>query len=86
MRHHNQCGARDRTCLVDRPGLLLCYRGEGQQAPAAEALKSVGPTLGQMYTFEPFHPAMPDHFWMDAGNGRGCFLMSTSLSLTPRPG
>ncbi len=48
--------------------------GEGKNAPAAEALKNVGPTLARAYTFEPFHPGMPDHLWMDAGNGRGVFL------------
>lgn len=48
--------------------------GEGKNAPAAEALKHVGPTLAKVYTFEPFHPRMPDHLWMDAGNGRGVFL------------
>ncbi len=47
---------------------------EGKKAPAAEALKNVGPTLARTYTFEPFHPAMPDHLWMNAGNGRGVFL------------
>ncbi len=48
--------------------------GEGKKAPAAAALKNLGPTLAKAYTFEPFHPAMPDHLWMDAGNGRGVFL------------
>lgn len=48
--------------------------GEGKKAPAAEALKNMGPTLAKVYTFEPVHPAMPDHLWMDAGNGRGVFL------------
>src|SRR5262249_59377289 len=37
-------------------------------------LKNVGPTLAKTYTWEPFHPTMPDHLWMDAGNGRGVFL------------
>lgn len=50
------------------------FAGEGKKAPATEALKSVGPTLAKTFTFEPFHPAMPDHLWMDAGNGRGTFL------------
>ena len=35
--------------------------GEGKNAPAAEALKSLGPSLAKAYTWEPFHPAMPDH-------------------------
>ncbi|MBI3810346.1 MAG: hypothetical protein HY284_07825 [Nitrospirae bacterium] len=48
--------------------------GEAKKGPAAEALQNVGPTLAKTYTFEPFHPAMPDHLWMDAGNGRGVFL------------
>lgn len=48
--------------------------GEGKKGPAAEALKNVGPTLSKVYNFEPFHPAMPDHLWMDAGTGRGIFL------------
>ncbi len=48
--------------------------GEGKNAPAAEALKSVGPSLAKVYTWEPFHPAMPDHLWMDAGNGHEVFL------------
>ncbi len=48
--------------------------GEAKKAPAPEALKNVGATLGKAYTAEPFHPAMPDHIWMDAGNGRAVFL------------
>lgn len=48
--------------------------GEGKNAPSAEALKSVGSSLAKVYTWEPFHPAMPDHLWMDAGNGHGVFL------------
>lgn len=52
----------------------VTYAGEGKKAPAGEALKTVGPTLAKVYTFEPFHPAMPDHLWMDAGNGRAVFL------------
>lgn len=47
---------------------------ESKKGPAAAALKNVGATLAKAYTFEPFHPAMPDHLWMDAGNGRGVFL------------
>jgi hypothetical protein len=48
--------------------------GEGKKSPAPEALKNVGPTLGKAYTFEPFHPDMPDHLWLDEGNGRATFL------------
>ena len=48
--------------------------GEGQKAPSAEALKNIGPTLANVYTFDPFHPAMPYHLWMDTGKGRGAFL------------
>lgn len=48
--------------------------GEAKKAPAAEALKNVGPALAKAYTFEPFHPPMSDHLWMDTGNGRGVFL------------
>jgi hypothetical protein len=47
---------------------------EGKKSPSAAALKNVGPTLAKAYTFEPFHPVMPDHLWMDTGNGRGVFL------------
>jgi len=47
---------------------------EGKKVPSAEAIKNLGPTLAKAYTFEPFHPAMPDHLWMDAGNGRGVFF------------
>jgi len=50
------------------------FAAEAKKVPAAAALKNVGPTLAKVYTFEPFHPAMPDHLWMDAGNGRGVFL------------
>jgi hypothetical protein len=48
--------------------------GEAKQTPAPEALKNVGPTLAKTYTYEPFHPAMPDHLWLDEGNGRATFL------------
>lgn len=48
--------------------------GDGKKIPATEALTNVGPTLARAYTFEPFHPTMPDHLWMDAGSGRGVFL------------
>jgi hypothetical protein len=50
------------------------FASEGKKAPAAEALKNVGPTLAKGYTFEPVHPAMSDHLWMDTGNGHGVFL------------
>ncbi|WP_447979972.1 hypothetical protein [Candidatus Nitrospira bockiana] len=48
--------------------------GEAKKAPAPEALNNVGPTLAKTYTFEPFHPGMPDHLWLDAGHGRAVFL------------
>jgi hypothetical protein len=48
--------------------------GEKKQGPAQEMLKNVGPTLAKTYTFEPFHPAMPDHLWLDEGQGRATFL------------
>ena len=48
--------------------------GEGKKGPAPEALKNLGPALAKAYTFEPFHPAMPDHLWLDEGNGRATFL------------
>lgn len=48
--------------------------GEGKNAPVPEAIKNIGLTLAKAYTFEPFRPGMPDHLWMDAGNGRALFL------------
>lgn len=48
--------------------------GEAKQVPSAKALKNIGPTVAKVYTFEPFHPAMPDHLWMDAGNGHAVFF------------
>lgn len=48
--------------------------GERKTVPVGEALKNVGPTLAKTFTLEPVHPAMPDHLWMDAGNGRVVFL------------
>lgn len=51
-----------------------CVATEGTKGVSSEALKQVGYTLGKAYTFEPFHPAMRDHLWMDAGNGRAVFL------------
>ena len=50
------------------------FSGEGKKGPAPEALKNVGPTLAKAYKSEPFNPAMPDHIWMDAGNGHAVFL------------
>jgi hypothetical protein len=47
---------------------------EGNKAPSGKALMNVGPTLAKVYTFEPFNPAMPDHLWMDAGDGRAVFF------------
>lgn len=60
--------------LIACTGVNGGIAGGAKQVPSTEALKNVGPTLGKVYTFEPFHPAMPDHLWMDAGNGRGVFL------------
>lgn len=48
--------------------------GGGKRSPAPETLKNVGPTLAKTYIFEPFHPGMPDHLWLDEGNGRATFL------------
>ncbi len=48
--------------------------GQGKIVPSTDVLTTVGPTLAKVYTFEPFHPGMPDHLWMDAGNGRTVFL------------
>jgi hypothetical protein len=50
------------------------FASEAKKAPAAEALKNVAPTVAKVYIFAPFHPAMPDHLWIDTGNGRGTFL------------
>lgn len=57
--------------------------GEGKKVPSGKALKNVGPTLAKVYTFEPFHPAMPDHLWMDTGNGRGVFLHFNKAASDP---
>ncbi len=51
--------------------------GEGKTTPSPAALQTVGPTLAKVYTYEPFRPAMPDHLWMDTGNGRIVFLHFT---------
>ena len=48
--------------------------GADLNPPSAEALKTVGPTLGKAFTFEPFQPPMLDHLWMDVGNGRAIFM------------
>ena len=60
--------------LVGCASFGVGFAGEGKKAPSADAVKNIGPTLAKTYTFEPFHPAMPDHLWMDAGNGRAVFL------------
>jgi hypothetical protein len=36
------------------------HAGEGK-APSSEALKNIGPALAKAYSFEPVHPAPPDH-------------------------
>jgi len=60
--------------LIGCAWLTIGTAGAPQKSPAPEALKNVGPSLAKAYTFEPFHPAMPDHLWLDAGNGRATFL------------
>jgi hypothetical protein len=41
------------------------HAGEGK-APSSEALKNIGPALAKAYSFEPVHPAPPDHLWLTA--------------------
>jgi hypothetical protein len=60
--------------LIGGAWLIGVMAAEGKNAPSGEALKGVGLTLAKAYTFEPFHPPMPDHLWLDAGNGRAVFL------------
>ena len=50
------------------------HAGEGK-APSPEAMKNIGPVLAKAYTFEPVHPNLPDHLWLDEGNGRVRFMM-----------
>ena len=50
------------------------YAGEAM-APSSEAAKNIGPVLFKAYTFEAIHPNMPDHIWLDEGNGRIQFMM-----------
>ncbi len=44
-------------------------------APAPEAAKSMGTALLNAYRFEAVHPNLPDHVWLDEGNGRVQFFM-----------
>jgi hypothetical protein len=46
-------------------GFSSSHAGEGK-APSSEALKNIGPALAKAYTFEPVHPAPPDHLWLTA--------------------
>lgn len=60
--------------LIGAFGIAAGVAGEAKKAPSAKALQNIGPTIGKAYTFEPFNPAMPDHLWMDAGNGDAVFF------------
>src|SRR5713101_2509590 len=60
--------------LIAAFGVAAGVAGEATKAPSAKALKNIGTTIGKAYTFEPFQPAMPDHLWMDAGNGHAVFF------------
>jgi hypothetical protein len=62
-------------------GLVLCWlwfsssqAGE-EQTPSPEAMKNIGAVLVKAYTFEPVHPNLPDHLWLNEGNGRVQFMM-----------
>ncbi len=50
------------------------HAGEGT-VPSPDAAKNSGLVLVKAYTFEPIHPASPDHLWLDEGNGRVQFMM-----------
>jgi len=50
------------------------HASEGK-APSPEAAKNIGPVLVKAYTFEPVRPNLPDHLWLDEGNGRVQFMM-----------
>jgi len=52
----------------------LSVMADKPRAVPKENLDGIGATLAKQFTFEPFHPAMPDHLWMDAGGGRVSFL------------
>jgi hypothetical protein len=46
-----------------------------EKVPSPEAMKNIGPILAKAYTFEAVHPNLPDHLWLDEGNGRVQFMM-----------
>jgi len=56
-------------------GALNGFAGEGdkKQIPMAN-LTAVGPALAKEFTFQPVHPPLPNHLWMDVGNGQVRFL------------
>jgi hypothetical protein len=45
------------------------------QVPAPEAVQNIGQALAEAYTFKPVHPNLPDHLFLDEGNGRVLFMM-----------
>lgn len=47
---------------------------KGSGTPAKGVLDQVGPTLGKHFTAQPMNPPMPDHLWMDIGDGQLGFL------------
>lgn len=54
-------------------GALSSMADKAPQVPK-ETLAEIGQILAKQFTFEPFNPPMPDHLWMDVGEGRAFFL------------
>jgi hypothetical protein len=61
--------------LVTLLGSADVLAAEGKPDPTHEAFKTTF-ALMELYSYQPFQPssAMPDHLWMNAGNGRVFFL------------
>lgn len=47
---------------------------KGSGAVSKGVLDQVGPALGKHFTAQPMNPPMPDHLWMDIGDGQLAFM------------
>ncbi|MFQ5930985.1 MAG: hypothetical protein ACE5MM_01115 [Nitrospiraceae bacterium] len=54
--------------------VLFVWAETGSAAVAKEALAHLGPALAKSYTAQPIIPPLPNHLWMDVGDGRYAFL------------
>jgi hypothetical protein len=55
-------------------GVVLFGTEKGSAEVAKEVLDHIGPSLAKSYMAQPITPPLPNHLWMDVGDGRFVFL------------